>query len=237
MGDMGEALVRGPDSAFLVWDPPRRNGRWRAWAAFVALGAMLGSAYATGFATTGGAEGAAGSGLGGLTGPGAGEDAALLADKIDSGSDLRWNWIGTEGSVESTVMYTVDLDTLPASGRYFTSVMLVNEPSGFSDLQLQFRLAEVGAGGTCTTGALSAAGGADSRVMAFESADAQVTFSGLSGGNGGLPGGTTYCVGIVDYAGAGSDPGGTFIRRDSSGASFTGTLPRFVSTLEPASSG
>jgi hypothetical protein len=203
----------------------------------VALGAILGSAYATGFAASRDANGAAGGELGGVLDPGADETGALLADKISSGSDIRWRWIGSEGSVESAVVYTVDLDSLSPSGRYFTSAMLVNEPSGFSDLQLQFRIAEVGEGGACSTDALRAAAGADSRVMTFDSADAQVTFSGTHGENGGLPGGTTYCVGIVDYAGAGSDPEGTFIRRDNSSASFTGTLPRFVSTLESASSG
>jgi hypothetical protein len=229
---MGDVPVGGP-----AWNLHRRPSRWRAWAAFVIVGALLGSAHATGFATTGGGNGTTGGDPHGLLAPSDDESAAVLAERVSPGSDIRWNWVGREGSVESTVMYTVDLDTLPPTDRYFTSVALVNAPSGFTELQLEFRLAEAGTGGSCTTDALGGSGGADSRVMTFDSADAQVTFSVLVGGNRGLPGGTTYCVGINDYAGAGSDPGGTYIRRESAGPNFTGTLPHFVSTLERATSG
>ena len=206
------------------------------WGSFLALGLMLGGVYASGFATTGGAIGTANGAGQAFGNPGANEDPAQLAENVSSAGQLRWNWHGSWGSLDSQVMYKIDLDSLPASSDYFSSVMLTERPTGFADLQLQLRLAEVDAGGSCTPAALNGAGAGDSRVMQFGSADAQVTFSGRNGANNGLPGGTTYCVGVADYPGAGSDPGGTFIRKAGAGAGFSGSYPQFVAALEPAAS-
>jgi hypothetical protein len=214
----------------------RRKKRFRQrlaiWAAFLLVGLSLGIIWATGFASTGGTTGTInGPGSGLSSAPGANEDNSNLANKIVSNGNLVWNWQGRWGSIDSKAMYEVDLDTLSASDEYFVSVLLTDVPSGFSDLQLQLRIADVGAGGTCNATAIDAASPSSNyRLMIFDTNDAQVTFAGMGGSNTGLPGASTYCIGISDYAGSGKDEAGTFIRR-STGGSFSGDYPEFVATL------
>jgi hypothetical protein len=199
---------------------------------FFMLALAIGMAWATASAATGGISGIPQAAALNPSQPADGQDTAVLANKVASSGDLTWNWSGQWGSVGSQAMYTVDLDALPAGESHHLGVYLTNVPAGFADLQLQFRMADVGAAGSCNASAIEGvSNAADHRVMAFDAADAQVTFSGMSGAASGLPGGSTYCVGVANYSGAGMDPAGTFIRKSSAGPAFNGSYPRFVVAL------
>lgn len=209
-----------------------RRRRLVALAAFLLLGLALGNVWAGGFATTGGADGTPGEASIVYRDPGNQQDTSGLNGLIDSSGPLTWNWQGQWGHVSGQAMYTVDLDDEPAGDGFFVGVFLTNVPSGFSDLQLQLRIADAGKGGTCNAAVMDAvADPEDFRIFTFEAADAQVTFSGMNGAEAGLPGGKTYCVGVSNYPGSGQDAEGTFIRKASKGANFTGIRPTFVATL------
>jgi hypothetical protein len=228
-------IVPDPDSV----DPQamaerrRRKSRRRAalWGAFLLVGLALGTIYATGFASTGGTTGATASAGANTNDPGANQDTSALAGLVTTpDANITFNWAGRWGSLSNAALYKADLDL--ESGDYFLGVYLSNTPSGFSDLQLQFRIADVGVDGVCDGAAINAAADTDDyRVMRFDNNDAQVTFSGMNGVTTGLPGGSTYCVGVANYANNGKDTGGTFIRKTNTGGSFAGTYPQFVGTL------
>jgi hypothetical protein len=213
----------------------RRKSRRRAalWGAFLLVGLALGTIYATGFATTGGTDGTTAAADANTNDPGANQDSSALAGFLTQpDNNLSWNWSGRWGSISSAAMYKADLDTESASNNYYLGVYLSNTPSDFSDLQLQLRIADVGAGGACDAAAIAAAADTDDyRIMRFDTDDAQVTFSGMNGTTAGLDGGSTYCVGIANYSGSGKDSGGTFIRKVNTGGTFSGTYPQFVGSL------
>lgn len=195
----------------------------------------LGTVWAAASATTGGVAGIpqASALISGQAGNS--QDTTVLANRVESNGDLTWSWPGQWGSVAGKAMYRVDLNDEPVAGRYFLGVYLIQPASGFASLQLQLRIADVGPGGTCDAGVIEAVSDLrDSRVMVLDTADAQVTFAGMNGSEDGLAGGTTYCVGVADYAGAGMDPAGTFIRRAGAGPSFEGSYPHFVAALNRA---
>lgn len=203
--------------------------------AILLLAFALGTVWAAAYSTAGGVAGIPQASALIFGEPGASQETAVLANRVESRGNLTWNWLGRWGSIASQAMYRVDLDSEPAGGRYFLGVYLIRPAHGFANLQLQLRIAEVGPGGTCDAAAIEAESDPrDDRVMVFGTADAQVTFAGMNGGEGGLPGGTTYCVGVADYAGAGMDPAGTFIRKTSAGAGFDGAYPHFVAALNRA---
>jgi hypothetical protein len=195
----------------------------------------IGTVWAAASATTGGLAGIPEATPVIASQPAVDEDTALLANDVQSSGPLTWSWSGDWGSIDSQAMYKVDLDEEPAADRYFLGVYLIRAASGFASLQLQLRIAAVGPGGTCDAGVIEAASDPDNaRVMVLDRADAQVTFAGVDGGQEGLPGATTYCVGVADYEGAGIDPAGTFIRSAGNG-SFAGAYPHFVAALNRAS--
>lgn len=221
--------------AYAEWLRLRRRQRSRrraaVLAAFLSLGLALGTIWASGFATTSGTIGTANKPTPLFADPGNKQDTSGLNGLITSGGNLSWSWQGQWGSVASKAMYTVDLDSL-SSGKYYVGVYLTNVPTGFADLQLQLRIADVGKEGTCNAAAIEAVSTkSDYRIFTFEAVDAQVTFSGMSGSVTGLPAEKTYCIGIANYPGSGQDPEGTFIRKASKGGTFTGTYPTFVATL------
>jgi hypothetical protein len=210
----------------------RQRRRAFALGAFLLLGLALGTIWASGFATTGGATGTASKAETLFADPGNKQDTSGLNGLITSGGNLVFNWTGQIGTVSSLSMDTADLDTLSAANNYFVGVYLTNVPSGFSALQLQIRIADVGAGGTCTGATMEAASNKnDYRIFTFETADAQVTFSGMNGATTGLPGGKTYCIGVANYSGSGQDTEGTFIRKSTKGPNFTGVYPTFIAAL------
>jgi len=225
-----------PADPRIIEERRRRRIRRRLgiWGALLVVGAALGTVYATGFADTGGATGTTSAPGANTNDPEANEDNSALASLITQPSnDLTWNWGGRWGSVSSAALYQLDLDALASGNDYFSGVYLTNTPSGFSDLQLQFRIADIGTGNSCNAGGsdLTGATSANQRVMVFDNDDAQVTFSGMGGVTTGLPGGSTYCIGGTNYANSGKDTAGTFIRKVTTGGSFSGTYPTFVATL------
>lgn len=210
----------------------RTRRRLLALGSFLLLGLALGNVWATGFAVVGGTTGTAYDAAPYYFDPGNKQDRSGLNGLLTSGGDLTFNWEGSWGYVDSLAMYTADLDTLSPSDNYFIGVYLTNTPSGFSDLQLQLRIKDDGNDGTCTaTDIKDVADTDDYRVFTFDAADSQVTFSGMNGASTGLPGGTTYCVGVDNYTGSGQDPAGTFIRRSRTGPTFTGIEPTFVAAV------
>jgi hypothetical protein len=213
----------------------RTRHRLASWGAFLLVGLLLGTVYATGFAEVGGETGAESEAAAFNNDPAGGEEASDLAGLISvpGGEDLAYDWFGHWGRVESKVMFELDLTSLAAGDAFYSEVVLANEPSGFSALQLQLRVAKA-AGTSCSVSDLSGTAASNYRVMSFDTADAQVTFAGLAGATGGLPGGARYCIGVVDYAGpprSGRDTGGTFIRKAERGRKFSGAYPRFVASL------
>lgn len=211
----------------------RQRLRWRIGLllALLALGSSLGTIWASGFATTTGATGTATKASAIFANPGNRQDTSGLNGLIALGGSLAWSWEGQFGKVASLSMYKVDLDTL-SEGRYWTGVYLTNIPTGFSSLQLQMRIANVGKGGTCSATVIEkVANESNYRVFTFEASDAQVVFAGMGGAESGLLPGTTYCIGIANYTGSGQDTKGTFIRKSTKGSTFTGTYPTFIAAL------
>lgn len=215
----------------------RQKARRRTaiWAAFLVLGLALGTIYATGFADTGGTTGsdtAAGDAVGT---PGANEDNSDLAGLLSSNGNLSWSWLGRWGSISDKVMYEADLTGEPGANEYYVGVYLNNTPSGFSDLQLELRIAADGGDNACTVSDLTGTAAGNRRIMTFDSNDAQVTFAGLSNtaspDASGLPGAERYCIGIVNALG--KDTVASFIRRGSTGS--TPTYPTFVGSLNRSS--
>lgn len=231
----------------------RRRGRRRlaVWGAFLLFGLLLGTIYATGFTTI------TGSGITGATAtpltadPGATQTALLTPNIVRHETNLAWTWTGRWGSIATADMYElnltgndpVDKNEFEASDKFYSEIVLVKPPAGFSDLQIQFRIAKLvnpltetcavaGAG----KAALESTASANKRVMYFDTADTQVTFSSIDGAaeTVGLPGGARYCVGLVHYTTvpeAGKDEAGTFIRKPTASVSDVPTYPEFVVTL------
>lgn len=229
------ASTRSPTEAYAVHLAWRRRRRARrrlvALASFLLVGLALGNVWATGFATTGGA-GTAAEATPIYFDPGNKQDTSGLNAHIRSNGDLTWHWQGQWGNVDSLAMYTVDLDDFAVGEKFFVGVFLTNIPTGFADLQLQLRIKDAGNDVACTPTDMDGVSNTnDYRVFTFETTDAQVTFAGMNGATGGLPGGRTYCVGIANYDGSGQDSAGTFIRRSSSGPSFSGQYPTFIASL------
>jgi hypothetical protein len=219
----------------------RTRRRLAALAGMLALGLALGTVYATGFATTGGTTGSTQGASPINMDPGTNQDSSGLNGLISNGcagcsANLTYNWNGRNGSLSSAVMYEVNLTGEPPANNYYVSVYLTNTPGGFSDLQIQMRIATDGADNACTTADLTntatvGTGTGNYRNFIFDTNDTQVTWQGwVSSGNtagaGGLDGGERYCVGVPS---GGGNPNGTLIRRQT--ASTTVTPPTFVSTL------
>ena len=211
----------------------RFRRRLAGFATVLLLGLSLGTIYATGFATTGGETGTTGNASPINDAPGDKLDTSGLNGLITNPTpDLTWNWSGRNGSVNSAVMYEANLTGEPGGNNYFVGVYLTNSPVGFSDLQLQVRIAAEGGDNACTISDLTDTATSNYRVFVMDTNDAQVTFSGMGGATTGLPGSERYCIGVVDYTGAGKDPAGTFIRRISSSTDFPpGIYPTFVAAL------
>ena len=216
----------------------RKRGRRRlaTWGAFLLLGLLFGAIYATGFATSGGTSPSPAVATPNNNEPAVNADTSALAGLIRSSNDLTYNWTGRWGEISSAVLYEVDLSSYRTTDLFFVEVVLTNVPAGFSDLQIQYRLAAHRADGTdgCATTDLNDTNSVSSnyRVMIFDAEDAQVTFSGLDG----LPGADKYCIGVFDYSspapGSGKDEAGTFIRKSVAGSDILGIVePEFVGTL------
>jgi hypothetical protein len=229
-----EALDDTAQHALALAERRRARSRRRLglWGAFLLVGLLLGAVYATGFAEVGGKSGTLSEPAAFGGSPAANEDGSELSNLIavPGGESLTYDWAGRWGSVESQVMYEMDLTSFEAGNLFYAEVMLANVPSGFSSLQLQLRMASA-AGSSCAVSDLEAAAASDYRVMTFDTADSQVTFAGMGGATTGLAGNAVYCIGVVDYPGSGKDTGGTFIRKKEKGGSFTGAYPRFVASL------
>jgi len=227
----------GAEAFALVEQRRRRRTRRRLglWGAFLLVGLLLGTIYATGFATTGGTNSVP-EPADPLTNTRAdNEDRSGLDGLVTQPTaNLTYNWFGRWGDIDSAVLYELDLSD--ETGNFFAEVLLTDpQPAGFSDLQMQFRIADDDGGDGCDTTDLNDTNSdpLDYRVMVFEQDDAQVTFSGLLGGTGGLPVGDRYCIGVFDYTGppdSGKDTGGTFLRRSSASA-VPNPYPTFIGTL------
>lgn len=222
----------------------RTRRRLGAWGAFLLLGLLIGAVYATGFAETKGKDGILANPANVNGKAAANENGAELKEELTTvTTELKYNWAGRWGSIDTAVMYQADLGLFTTGEKFFSEVVLTNTPTEFSDLQLQLRIAKIAKTETCAVagGAAlesAAAGGgnvaSNKRVMVFDTADAQVTFSGMEGTFEGLLGGSKYCIGIVNYTGppaAGKDTGGTFIRKSAAGSSYSGIYPSFIATL------
>lgn len=218
----------------------RTRRRLAALGALLVLGLALGTIYATGFATSGGTNATPTSATPLTMSSGDEQDTSGLNGLLSNScpgcsANLTYNWSGRNGSLSAAVMYDVNLTGEDPLNKYYVSVYLTNTPVGFSDLQIQMRIAKDGGDGCTTTdlstGATVGTGTGNFRNMIFDTNDAQVTWqgwvaSGPTAGTGGLDGGQRYCVGVIA---GGGNPNGTFIRRAT--ANTTTTPPAFVSTV------
>lgn len=224
-------MIRGADAQAYAEQLRRdrqRRLRWRLafLAGFLILGLSLGTIWATGFASTGGTTGTTGPSPPLTSTPGDAQDTSGLNALLTSSGNLTYNFNGRNGSVVGQVMYTVDLTGEPGGNNYFTGVFLTNSPIGFSDLQLEVRIAVDGANNTCEVADLTGTATSNYRVFVMDTNDAQVTFSGMGGATTGLPGAERYCIGVVS---GGGDPNGTMIRKVTSNTNPT--YPTFVASL------
>jgi hypothetical protein len=202
-----------------------RTGRRRLaiWLTFAAIGVSMGTVWATGFASIGGANGTNGASPP-LTSSDPGAHTSDLAGSVTAGDPFTANWNGRWGSTAATRFFTVNLDAKPAGNSYNLAFLLTNDIStaGWTTLQLELENADVGAAGTCDATVFD--GTNDPKVMVFDSEDAGVYWNNL-------PGGTTYCVGIAAAPDPANDITGTFIRRDSDTVGPS-VYPTFVATVD-----
>jgi hypothetical protein len=200
---------------------PRR--RLAAWLAFGAAGLACGAVWATGFASVGGANGTnAASPIVAPTDPAA--HAPALNGVVTAGSPLTVDWNGRWGSISAdTNFFTVDLSGEPSGQTYNVAFLLTNTTDisshGWSSLQLKVEEVDAGAG-PCDASAFN--GAQNAKVMAFDSQDAGVYWNGL-------PGGSTYCIGV--NAAAGDDAAGTFLR-GADDADPPDGYPTFITTVD-----
>jgi hypothetical protein len=202
------------------------NRKLSAWLAFGAAGLATGAVWASGFATTGGANRAGGTVESPAMAKTAPSPAAQpLSGTASSVATLKFDWSGRWGSIhDNTVMFKVDLTGSQFTGKTYNVATLLTNTShltGWSSLQLKFEQ-EISADGSCDPADLTAA--TNSQLLNVDNQDAGVYWNGLAGNK-------VYCVGVT--AAHGDDALGTFLR--SADENVPSDFPTFITTVDRAS--
>jgi hypothetical protein len=206
------------------------NAKAAAWLAFGAVGLATGTVWASGFATSNGANRTGGT----VESPALVKSdpaaaTSALASTVTAVDPLEFDWDGRWGSIDaSTMMFKVDLSGAQFSGKtYNIATLLANtsDLSGWASLQLEFELVQENTGGTCSAGDFD--GTVNAKLMNVDDQDAGVYWTTLAGG-GTLAGDKVYCIGV--NTAHGDDIAGTFLR---SAADTPPThFPKFITTVD-----
>jgi hypothetical protein len=208
------------------------NAKAAAWLAFGAVGLATGTVWASGFATSEGANRVGGTGPSPAlvkSDPAAATSAlASTATKVDA---LEFDWDGRWGSIaQPTLMFKVDLTGAAFTGKtYNIATLLANTSNlaGWASLQLNFELVQEDAGGTCDAADFD--GSQNARLLNVDEQDAGVYWTTLGGG-GTLAGNKVYCIGVDQSTG--DDIDGTFLRSANDSPPDDTKMPKFITTVD-----
>src|SRR5579871_4985278 len=112
--------------------PRLSRRRWVFWAVFGTVGAIMGAAYATGFASSTGTKAdTQGGEAGQLFGTPAAANPSQYANMVATNSALALNFDGNYGTIPSTLLFTVDLTKNDPygnalTGTYYSDIVLTN---------------------------------------------------------------------------------------------------------------
>jgi hypothetical protein len=204
---------------------PARHSHRRlaAWLAFGAVGLATGAVWASGFSSSSAAEGVvAGSPAIAKSDPDVA--ASPLNGTVTPAADLPIDWDGRWGSIAAdSPIAVVDLSNAKFAGKTYNVALLLANTSdltGWSTVQLKVEQKSVANAAACTPAAFS--GTDNDEILNFDDQDAGVYWNGL-------PGGSTYCIGV--NAAAGDDAAGTFLR-GADDADPPDGYPTFITTVD-----
>jgi hypothetical protein len=200
------------------------NAKAAAWLAFGAVGLATGTVWASGFATSTGANRTGGSGESPALAKSAPAAAtSALASTATAVDPIEFDWDGRWGSIDAnTMMFKVDLTGSQFAGKkYNIATLLANTSNltGWASLQIEFEMVQENASGTCDAADFD--GTQNAKLLNVDDQDAGVYWSTLDGDK-------VYCIGVD--AAHGDDPAGTFLRaaQDTPPSNF----PRFITTVD-----
>jgi hypothetical protein len=200
------------------------RGRLVAWLAFGAVGLATGAVWASGFASSSGANGTTVISEA-LTKTAPTTATSALSGTTTAVTPLAFDWQGRWGSISSkTVMFKVDLSGADYAGKTYNIALLLantSDMSGWASMQLKLERVDVAASGACVAGAFD--GTKHPEVLNFDDEDAGVYWNGVAGD-------AVYCLGL--NAAPGDDATGTFLRaaQDTPPTAF----PTFITTVDRA---
>jgi hypothetical protein len=208
------------------------NAKAAAWLAFGAVGLATGTVWASGFATSDGANRTGGTAPSpALVKSNPATATSALASTATAVDPLEFDWDGRWGSIDQpTMMFKVDLSGASFTGKtYNIATLLANtsDLTGWASLQLNFELVQENASGTCD--ATDFDGTQNARVLNVDEQDAGVYWTTLSGG-GTLAGNKVYCIGVD--ASPGDDIQGTFLRSAGDTPPDNTKMPKFITTVD-----
>jgi hypothetical protein len=212
-----------------------------SWAAFGAVGLVLTATWAAGVANTSGTAGTvASSDPIVAAAPSSSTDRFAAAVAVGQDASFpadfsgRWAVIPNDATISpgtDTVnyeMFFIDLTTF-TTGNYFVEIGLkpTPPPAGFTALQVEWVIDEVGVAETCANADLAAASATASKrkTLYADNLDNSVVFNNLAFN-------TRHCIGVIATNTAlADDVDGTFMRRNATGGTFVGTMPSFVAIV------
>ena len=155
-----------------------------AWLAFGAAGLATGAVWASGFATSTGANRAGGTVESpALAKTAAGDATSALNGKATAVSPLKFDWDGRWGSIDAnTVMFKVNLAGAAFANKDYNVATLVantSHLSGWASLQLKIDQVQVAPGDPCVAADLT--NSADAKILNVDDQDAGVYWNGLRG--------------------------------------------------------
>lgn len=202
------------------------NTKATAWLAFGAVGLATGAVWASGFATSSGANRTGGTGESPALAKSAPASAtSALASTATAVDPLEFDWDGRWGSIDAnTLMFKVDLTGSQFSGKKYNIATLVANTSdlaGWASLQLKFEMVQENASGTCDAADFD--GSQNPKLLNVDDQDAGVYWSTLDGDK-------VYCIGVE--AAPGDDTAGTFLRSANDTPPTIGHFPKFITTVD-----
>jgi hypothetical protein len=206
-----------------------------AWAAFGVVGLATGTVWASGFATSDGANRVGGTVESpALVKSNPAAATSALATKAAPVDPLEFDWDGRWGSINaSTVLFKVDLSGAQFTGKtYNIATLLANtsDLAGWASLQLEFELVQKNAGGTCNAADFD--GTVNAKLLNVDNQDAGVYWTALDDASP-LAGNKVYCVGINQAHG--DDIHATFLRSANDTPPDNSHQPKFITTVDRVS--
>lgn len=217
----------------------RASRRVWSWAAFGTVGLVLTATWAAGVANTSGTAGTVGvSDPIVASAPSSSTDRFANAVAVGQDTSFPVNFSGRWGVIPNDTtgggdpvhyeMFLVDLTSF-TTGNYFVEIGLkpTPPPAGFTALQVEWVIDSVGVAENCTNADLATASAtaANRKTLYADNLDNSVVFNNLAFN-------TRHCVGVIaTNTTIADDVDGTFVRRNATGGSFSGTMPSFIAIV------